>query len=945
MQRWLVLTSTLLALVSACSKPQGGEGGPCYPNATCDEGLTCLSETCVDIGGGREGEGEGEGEPAPLAGVLANSQPFLASNDCPTGGVDVSTGIDVNANGVLEAAEVTRVVTICNGADGASALVAQEALPGGETCGAGGVRVRSGIDADRDGILDENEVLRSDDVCNGAAGAPGATTRVVLSEVGAGERCSAGGIHFTAGLDVDGDGSLSAGEVQQEAIVCNGPPGEPGAPGTSCTVTRDEVAGTTTVACEDGTSAVIADGTDCTTTRDDVAGTSTIRCDDGTVATVRDGATGAAGTSCTVSRDSNAGTTTIRCADGTAAVIPDGRNGADGTSCTVSRDDVAGTTAIVCEDGTSAVIADGTDCTTTRDDVAATSTIRCEDGTTAVVRDGATGERGASCTVNRDSNAGTTTVRCEDGTTAVIPDGGNGADGTSCTVVRNDPVGITTVSCEDGTSAVIQDGTDCTTARDDASATTTVRCGDGTTAVVRDGVAGADGSNCSVTRDAVAGTTTVSCSDGTSAVIPDGRNGADGTSCTVLRNELGGTTTVSCEDGTSAIILDGTDCTTTRNEQTATTTILCGDGTTAVVRDGATGASGRSCTVSRDDATGRTTVSCQDGTSAVIPDGNDCTATRNEAAGTTTIACQDGSSATITDGVDGADGTSCTVTRDNTAGTSTITCEDGTSAVVRDGAQGTSGLQSLIRLEPELGGPRCPFSGTRILVGVDDNRNAVLEGTFPGNLEVDQVSVVCSTEPGECAAGFNRAATGACVLECSARNFVSGQFGEVADSPLLNLDNADFTIELWIHRSDATGIAYFLGHDEGQGGSSRKWILGHGGIPDTPDAIWFHVNDPGVSSPMFFRKTVRLTPGAWNHIAVVRQGTDLRLFINGRLSGRDTITIPILDPAGPLTISQAEDDGFVAAAFSEARISRVARRGGCDPDQTTILTSARWASA
>ena len=447
MQRRLILTVAILASASACSKPQGSEGGPCYPNATCDEGLTCLGETCV--GGGREGEGEGEGEPEPLAGVLANSQPFLASNECPTGGADVSTGIDVNANGVLEAAEVTRVVTICNGADGASALVAQEALPEGETCGAGGVRLRSGIDTDRDGVLDENEVLRSDDVCSGAAGAPGATTRVVLSEVAAGERCPAGGIHFTAGLDVNGDGSLSAGEVQQEAIVCNG------VPGTSCTVTRDDLAGTTTVVCEDGTSAVMNDGTDCTTTRDEVAGTSTIRCDDGTVATVHDGATGAAGTSCAVSRDSNAGTTTVRCADGTEAVIPDGRNGADGTSCTVARDDVAGTTAIVCEDGTSAVIADGTDCTTTRDEVAGTSTILCEDGTTAVVSDGATGERGASCTVNRDEIAGTTTVRCEDGTTAVIPDGRNGND---CSASRDDAAGTTTVTCGGAVAAVIHDG-------------------------------------------------------------------------------------------------------------------------------------------------------------------------------------------------------------------------------------------------------------------------------------------------------------------------------------------------------------------------------------------------------------------------------------------------------------------------------------------------------
>ena len=68
----------------------------------------------------------------------------------------------------------------------------------------------------------------------------------------------------------------------------------------------------------------------------------------------------------------------------------------------------------------------------------------------------------------------------------------------------------------------------------------------------------------------------------------------------------------------------------------------------------------------------------------------------------------------------------------NGDGTMTITC--GTSSVtVSDGAQGSrgdtgstgqngaDGTSSLIRLEPELGGPICPYSGTRILSGVDDN--------------------------------------------------------------------------------------------------------------------------------------------------------------------------------------------------------------------------------
>ena len=48
--------------------PQGQETGPCYPNGTCDAGLVCGSEVCVDldaVGGETEGEPPGGGGARP----------------------------------------------------------------------------------------------------------------------------------------------------------------------------------------------------------------------------------------------------------------------------------------------------------------------------------------------------------------------------------------------------------------------------------------------------------------------------------------------------------------------------------------------------------------------------------------------------------------------------------------------------------------------------------------------------------------------------------------------------------------------------------------------------------------------------------------------------------------------------------------------------------------
>ncbi len=62
--------SMLLLLVTACDgedgPPTGGETGPCYPNATCDEGLACASDLCVDLDGDEpSADDEGPITPSP----------------------------------------------------------------------------------------------------------------------------------------------------------------------------------------------------------------------------------------------------------------------------------------------------------------------------------------------------------------------------------------------------------------------------------------------------------------------------------------------------------------------------------------------------------------------------------------------------------------------------------------------------------------------------------------------------------------------------------------------------------------------------------------------------------------------------------------------------------------------------------------------------------------
>jgi hypothetical protein len=104
-----------------------------------------------------------------------------AGANCPGGGTRIDAGTDRNGNAVLDPGEIQATSYVCNGigslpgspgsngSDGDSVLIAVTAEPPGAHCAAGGQRVDTGIDADRDHVLDPQEIAQTAYVCNGAA--------------------------------------------------------------------------------------------------------------------------------------------------------------------------------------------------------------------------------------------------------------------------------------------------------------------------------------------------------------------------------------------------------------------------------------------------------------------------------------------------------------------------------------------------------------------------------------------------------------------------------------------------------------------------------------------------------------------------------------------------------------------------------------------------------
>ncbi|WP_224363181.1 DUF7151 family protein [Hyalangium versicolor] len=145
--------------------------------------------------------------------------------NCAQGGTRVSSGLDGNGNGTLEAGEVTSTSFVCNGAPGNSsdtkALVRTTSEPVGSNCAQGGTAVQSGLDSNQNGQLDPGEVSSTAYICNGASGSPGVQALVRLEAEPAGANCAQGGTVVFSGLDSDRNGTLDASEVNQTRYVCS----------------------------------------------------------------------------------------------------------------------------------------------------------------------------------------------------------------------------------------------------------------------------------------------------------------------------------------------------------------------------------------------------------------------------------------------------------------------------------------------------------------------------------------------------------------------------------------------------------------------------------------------------------------------------------------------------------------------------------------------------
>ena len=162
-----------------------------------------------------------------------------AGANCVSGGHKLDSGIDDDADGTLQVAEIDSTTYICDGTDGIdglNTLVNMAIEAAGANCANAGYKVDSGVDDDSDGVLQIAEIDETAYLCNGTDGSNGLNTLLDFSVEAAGANCANGGQKVDSGIDDDSDGVLQAGEIDQVSYVCNGTDGTAGAPGVNTLV-------------------------------------------------------------------------------------------------------------------------------------------------------------------------------------------------------------------------------------------------------------------------------------------------------------------------------------------------------------------------------------------------------------------------------------------------------------------------------------------------------------------------------------------------------------------------------------------------------------------------------------------------------------------------------------------------------------------------------------
>lgn len=205
----------------------------------------------------------------------------------------------------------------------------------------------------------------------------------------------------------------------------------------------------------------------------------------------------------------------------------------------------------------------------------------------------------------------------------------------------------------------------------------------------------------------------------------------------------------------------------------------------------------------------------------------------------------------------------------------------------------------------EIGGDATASDNTKMLdvkypfiasSGTDAYVKLLLHANGTGNTFVDDSASVQTITP---TGNVTQSATESKFGGKSAYFDGAGSYLTVSDSVDFDLGTDDFTIDLWINTTTTTNYApMFLRQVGGWATGQYNLMINNG---DSGGKIAFWAADYSLGGQMLL-STTAVNDGNWHHVAVVRNGTSWKLYIDGISESSYTGSVTIGDITAPIYI-------------------------------------------
>lgn len=214
-----------------------------------DSEITTTSFVSNGVDGEQGVQGETGNNGANGYSSLVETSVVESNSQFPNGAIKISTGLDVNNNGILDSSEITSVNYVENGSNGLDGINGSDGNDGvdglngytslinilNNTPNEDSTTIETGLDLNNNGVLEDSEVLNSavvENGINGVDGSDGLNSLINTVTVEESTELPNGGVEIYTGLDVNNNGVLDADEVTNVEYLENGADGVNGSNGS-----------------------------------------------------------------------------------------------------------------------------------------------------------------------------------------------------------------------------------------------------------------------------------------------------------------------------------------------------------------------------------------------------------------------------------------------------------------------------------------------------------------------------------------------------------------------------------------------------------------------------------------------------------------------------------------------------------------------------------------